>query len=85
MGTDENGDGYADNTSAADEWPYSENISSKIFDPTNDNAGVIDYGPLIQECPAAVVFLGSTSSSGSSSTDSGSGCAWRFLIFALPD
>ncbi|MBT5740019.1 hypothetical protein HOI26_02865 [Candidatus Woesearchaeota archaeon] len=73
MGTDENGDGYADNTSAADEWPYSENISSKIFDPTNDNAGVIDYGPLIQECPAAVVFLGSTSSSGSSSTDSGSG------------
>ncbi|MFH0840639.1 MAG: right-handed parallel beta-helix repeat-containing protein, partial [bacterium] len=59
-GTDLNSDGYADNVSSAttNDWPYSENISSKVYDPTNDNKGVIDYGPKITSCPAEEVFLG---------------------------
>jgi len=59
-GVDLNGDGYADNVSSAsaNDWPYSENISSKIYDPTSGNTGVIDYGPKITTCPAEEVFLG---------------------------
>jgi len=69
MGSDANGDGYADNTSSASEWPYSENISSKISDPTPGNAGVIDYGPKITTCPAEEVFLGGDSGGSSSAVE----------------
>jgi len=64
-GSDLNADGYADNDSSAsvDDWPYSENISSKISDSTDNNGGVIDYGPKITTCQAENVFLGSSGGS----------------------
>ncbi len=65
-GKDLNADGYADTDSAgADDWPYSENISSKISDSVANNGGVIDYGPKITTCPASEVFLGSSGGSSS--------------------
>jgi len=72
-GSDTDNDGYAEaSKSGTTDWPYSENITTKIYDPTNGNIGVIDYGPKIQACSAAEVFLGSSSSSSSSTADSGS-------------
>ena len=60
MGADLNGDGYANNISSegANDWPYSENITAKVYDPTTNNSGVVDYGPKIINCPAEVVYLG---------------------------
>ncbi len=73
-GLDTDNDGYADAGSST-AWPYSENISTHISDPTDGNAGVVDYGPKIQTCPAAEVFLGSSSPSSSSSSTADSGSA----------
>ena len=68
-GLDLNADGYADtDTAGAEDWPYSENISSRISDSTANNGGVIDYGPKITTCPAGDVFLGNSGGSSSAST-----------------
>ncbi len=66
-GKDLNGDGYADNVSSptANDWPYSKNITSKIYDPYGV---VIDYGPKIITCPAQEVFLGSGGGGGKTTT-----------------
>jgi hypothetical protein len=75
-GVDNNGDGYADaSSSGTTDWPYSANITSKVYDASPGNTGVIDYGPFIQSCPADDVFLGSSSGGGSSSSSSGGGNA----------
>src|SRR3989344_9599073 len=73
QGLDTNSDGYADAESTAGDWPYSENITTKIYDPNPSNKGVIDYHPRILTCPAADVFLGSTSTTSSTTTSSQSG------------
>lgn len=59
-GSDTNSDGFADAGQNTSEWPYSENISSKILDYTTNNYGVIDYGPKKVTCPVTDVFLGSS-------------------------
>jgi hypothetical protein len=66
-GSDENSDGYADNSSISSEWPYSSNISTHVTD------NIIDYGPFIQDCPADEIFLGSSSGGGGSSSSSSGG------------
>lgn len=72
-GSDLNNDGYADNVSVSGgDWPYSENISSKVSDATTNNVGVIDYGPKITNCPPTEVFLGSSSGGGGSSASESS-------------
>jgi len=70
-GTDSNNDGYADSGSSS-QWPYSENITSAIRDSTSGNAGIVDYGPKLQTCPAAEVFLSSSTSPSTSTADSSS-------------
>ena len=63
-GSDTNGDGYADNVSSAgtSDWPYNSTTSTKISEAISGM--VVDYGPKIQTCPAADVFLGGSSSGG---------------------
>ena len=63
-GSDTNGAGYADNVSSAgtSDWPYNSTTSTKISEAISGM--VVDYGPKIQTCPAADVFLGGSSSGG---------------------
>jgi hypothetical protein len=60
-GTDINNDGYADASSGATvNWPYSENISTKI---SATGSSVVDYGPRIINCPPSEVYLSTVTSS----------------------
>ncbi len=72
-GSDTDGDNYANAVSSASaaDWPYSENVSGvRINDPSNDNKGVIDYGPYVFSCPATEVFAQSSTSTGGATTES---------------
>jgi len=82
MGSDLDGDGYADNVSSptANDWPYNATIGLVYESGCANGPGcssiagtVVDYHPLIQDCPAEVVYLTAGGSSGGSSTTATAG------------